>query len=455
MNILVIDVGTSSMRGTLLDDNATPLYSGQIKYHPMYCENDIVYQSPSDWTDALTELCRGAAATGVDALAITAQRSSVIPLDDDNNAVLPAIMWQDKRNRETIEKIMHQKDRVRAVCGTGINTVFSGGKMKWFREEEPKLYEKTARFAVIADLLTHFMTGEWKLDDTYGSRSMMMDLRTKDWCPELLELFNVEREKLSDLTSPSTVIGTIDSNYAKLTGLAEGTLVISCGGDQQCGALGQGVIEPGDVSVNFGTGAYVIMAADRFPEGLSEKIACNTYSIPGMYILESSLLTCGSALDWLLGILGHPGETQLVGESLRKSPKGAGGAIASPFFQGSLDANMPTFGEFANMTIATTKYDLIRALLEGICNEIRKQLDEMERISPINNIRISGGLTKTPEFCELLADALQRTVIRSDDGNATTNGAWMSAMYALEQEPDMKKIYERIPSDGETFVKGD
>ena len=444
MNILVLDVGTSSMRGTLLDQDAAVHAQEQITYQPQFLDGGRVEQNPREWLDAMTAICRriGAAET-VDAVAVTSQRSSVIPLDENHEPLTDAIMWQDTRNRELCDSLTGHEDTVRSTAGTGINTVFSGGKMAWLRQERPDVYEQAARLCVIPDYLIFRMTGEFVTDRTYGSRSMLMDLRTGMWSEPLLALFGVEERKLCKLISACSVAGTLTEEFSACSGLPAGIPVVTCGGDQQCGAAGQGVILPGTVSVNLGTGAYLIVAADRVPDDLPKGMICNASAVPDQYILEASVLTCGAALDWYLSLIGE--DVSFVGQALQKSPPGANGVRIQPWFQGRSFPNWDSAARASiqGLTLSATREDLLRALLEGIFDEICESLRAMETLQNVETICLSGGLSRTDEVCGLLADMTGKTVFHSDGGDATSRGAWMSAAVCLGLAGSWSEAWEK------------
>ena len=443
MNILVLDAGTSSMRGTLLDAAAQTLWREQMKYSPVFGAEGTVEQNPGDWLEAMRALCAEAAPYGVDGIALTSQRSSVIPASLAGEPLANAIMWQDTRNREICDALTEREEFVRAICGTGINTVYSGGKMNWLRQTDPALYARAQRLFVIPDYLIFCLTGKHVTDHTYGSRSMLMDLRRQEWSPQLLALFGVEETRLGRLIPPSSVAGSVTEEFALGTGLKAGIPVITCGGDQQCGALGQGVIGPGRASVNLGTGAYLIAAVREVPEKLNQGLICNASAIPGEYILESSVLTCGAALDWFLRELSPDSGVSLVGEALRGSPPGANGVIALPYFQGrsNPDWNSKARAAFWGIGLGTTKLDLLRALLESICVEIGRSLDQMERVQPLKTLCVGGGLSQTPEVGQLLADVTGKETLCFDDSAATTRGAWMSAARCLGLSEDWAELW--------------
>ncbi len=452
MNVLVIDVGTSSMRGILLTQEGKELTQKQSFYSVTYMENSWVEQAPSDWEDALYEIVGDvsdlAAESGwsIDAIAITAQRSSVIPVDRSVQPLCNAIMWQDKRTNDICKALESENDRVFALCGSRVNPVFSASKMTWIRENRPEIYEKTYKFIVIPDLLIHRMTGRLCTDHTYGSRSLLMNLRTKQWDDELLALFRVEKDKLCELVEPGSVCGVTTEEFAWRTGCPEGIPVITAGGDQQCGAIGQGVVKEGVLSVTAGTGAFLIAAANGVPENLQQNVICNCSSLPGQYVLESSVLTCCSAFDWFVKEFYDDFPLAMVDKDVVRSPIGANGCLCLPYFQGrsTPDWNNAAKGMFGNITLNTRRCDMLRSLLEGICCEIGNGIDNMRDYIDVQNIYINGGLTNSEPFNEMQCNVYGTRLIRRGKADATARGALMVAAVTLGLYPSAEEAFATI-----------
>ena len=177
--------------------------------------------------------------------------------------------------------------------------------MLWFRKERPELYQKLQRFVVIPDYLIWHMTGQYVTDHTYGSRSMLMDLKRRQWDPWLLKLFQVEADKLCTLIPLSSVAGYITPDFGRRCGLRTGIPVISCGGDQQCRRPGSGRHRARDRLNQSGHGGLPGLCGESDTGRSAGGVLCNASAIPEQYILECSVLTCGAALDWLMRVLGE------------------------------------------------------------------------------------------------------------------------------------------------------
>lgn len=460
MTVLCIDVGTSSMRGILFDHTGQSLAEHQEFYRPVYLGNSWVEQPPSDWENALYSILKQIAAKAefknikIDAISLTSLRSSTIPVDENIRPLCNAIMWQDKRVNELCERLQPENDRVFDLCGARINPVFSGVKMMWVKEERPEIYSKTYKFMVVPDYLIYLLTGEVCTDYTYGSRSNLMNLRTHQWDRELLKIFCIEEKKLCRLVEPGSICGYTTENLMQLTGFPKDVPVITAGGDQQCGALGQGVVKPGILSVTAGTGGFLITNADHVPGNLEQDVICNYSSIRGQYIIESSILTCCSAFDWFRKEFFEGCSFDELAKIIENTPPGSNGCLCVPYFMGrsTPDWNNMAKGIFANVTLSTTKKDMLRSLLEGICFEIRNGIKTMNKYVSVSDIFVNGGLTNSIPFNEMQANVYGMKIIRRGKADATSRGALMVALTAMGVCQTVEEAFSAISLNDEVKV---
>lgn len=454
MSILVIDVGTSSIRGILFDNDGKDIFEHQVNYKVRFFNEIFAEQNARDWLDAIIDICKNTVhyctenQTSLDAISLTSQRSSIIPVDKDGKALRPAIMWQDTRNESIVTEKKKEEAFVQKLTGARINTVFSGTKMTWFRRNEPELYEQTYKICTIADLIVHEMTDQFSTDLTYGARSLLINIHTGQWDDQLLDYFEVEKEKLCTLVPQGSIIGTISKRFADKTGISQGIPLISAGGDQQCAALGQGIIEPGSVEITVGTGAFLLGYCEQIPNDLSGDMICGVHAIPDKYVLEGSILTCAALYNWAKKeFFSNASSFEQMNAEVESSPAGANGCLALPYFQGrgTPDWNSSAKGAFLNMNLGTTRGDMIRALLEGIALEISNNLDIMERYAGIfDRAYIGGGLTNFHAFNQILSDSSQHMLLKEKSmSEQTAFGAWMSAAVTLKLVPDYASAFAK------------
>lgn len=455
------------MRGVLYSLQGRKLFTSQIQYSPDYLEQDRVEQDPVLWKEAMEENLRACVRYGkeagekVEAVALTAQRSSVIPVDEKGHALRPAIMWQDKRVTGILEGLKDREAQIFSLTGSRLNPVFSGPKMAWIRACEPEIYEKAHKLAVVADYLIYHMTGQWVTDATYGSRSLLMNLSSRQWDPELLELFGIQEEKLCPIIEPGSAAGFTTEELGKRTGITPGIPVITAGGDQQCAALGMGIIRPGTIEISAGTGAYIIGAASCIPEGLTENVICNASAIPGAYVLESGILSCASAFNWFLRLCyGMTEENrrqvyERVNLEMEKALEKEDSLLVLPFFQGrgTPDWNSAARGTFHNMTLGTERGDLARAVLEGLCCEISVNIDIIRGyIGREGRIYGCGGLVNSPVFLKLLSGTCGSCIDTYTDNEAAAIGGWMAAVRALGICRNYEEAFDRA-REGHSLIR--
>jgi sugar (pentulose or hexulose) kinase len=446
MNILVFDVGSSGMRGVLYNQHGKMLYFHKLQYNVIYLGEEKAEQNPEEWKNILykigsniAEYCKEHNLT-IDGISLTSQRASIIPVDRVGTPLHNAIMWLDKRNRAICESLKQYEEKIVSLAGAGINTVFSGSKMTWLKQNEREIYDKAYKIINVADYLAFIMTGEYRTDHTYASRTFLMDIRTRQWSDELLGLFEVDKNKLCELISPGDIHGYLKQTFANKTGLPAGIPLISAGGDQQCAALGLGVVNAGDMEITTGTGAFILAYCDKVPENLRPDVICGAHAVRGKYVLESSMLSCSSLYDWFRKNFykeetANSNKYEKINEEIQNTPAGANQCIALPFFQGrgTPDWNNGATGVFANLTLSTTRQDMARAMLESIAYEAGNNIERLEAYAgAASQLFISGGLTNFKEFNQIQSDVYRKNLVQSKNPEQTALGAWVSAAAALK-----------------------
>ena len=453
--LIVVDVGTSSMRCALIDTAAQVIWIQQEKYSPQFISDILVEQDPETWRSSCLNLLQ--AANGYIrqenlvplAISMTSQRSSVIPVDQNGKPLLDAIMWQDKRVQPICAELQQINDKIIQLSGASVNSAFAGSKMRWIAENRPDIYDAAHKLLTPADYLVCHLTGEFVTDQSYGSRTSLMNIRTRQWDPELLDLYHVDRAKLCRLAEPSSVVGELNQTAASLTGLPLHLSVISAGGDQQCSALGLGVLQGGDLEVTAGTGGYVISASQAVPEKLDRSFICGVSAIPGQYVLETTMLTCSSAFDFFIKqYFAHEAKPYAVADQeISATPAGSNGITVLPFFQGrgSPDWNIQAKAQILDISLGSTRGAMARACLEGLACEFANHIDIISnQVGPINSMMISGGMFKNPDFSQMLADFTQRDLLHSPDYESTLFGAWMSAAVNLGLYQNYAQAFAKI-----------
>lgn len=459
--IISVDIGTTSMRATLYDADAQALHVEQRENMPVYFDDGRVEQDPAAWRSVLRAVLRGcadeAAVRGAVPLcvALTAQRSSLIPVDADGVPLHPAIMWQDRRTAALAQAMEAHNPLVYGKTGLKISPVFSALKMTWLRRERPEIWRRTHKLIGIQDWVLYLMTGRFVTDHSFASRTNLFSLEKRDWDAELLALFEVERERLCDLLAPGSVVGGLLPELAAATGLTPGLPVVSAGGDQQCAALGLGLFSGARAVANTGTGSYLIGHAARPTLDAGMRLACNVSALPGAYIVEAAVLTSGAIYRWFMESIVRPAAGTDAFAALDAEaaavPPGANGLLLLPHFKGcgapywDPDAR----GAFYNLSLGTSRGEMARAILEGIAVEMKASLELIESLcGKVAALSVAGGMSKSDLFNQIQSDVFSRPVLRFGNSEATSLGAWIAGAVACGLDADHAGAFARVAAAG-------
>lgn len=441
--ILTLDIGSTSMRAVQHTAGGTVLHKCRRGTVPEYLLDKQVEldarQFIKDLLSLLTESCAYLEENKLTLLAIsvTSQRSSVVPVDKNGEPLAPFIMWHDKRTIPLCQELQPHEDRVYNLTGLRISPVLSAVKMTWLRRQRPEIYARTAKMLGIQDIAIHALCGEFVTDHSLASNTNLLNIHTRQWDQELLDIFAVKREHLCDLIAPGSVCGHTTLELQSSTGIPGGTPVVTAGGDQQCAALGLGIISEGKLKCTTGTGSYLIAHSNRPIIDKDKRFLCKIGAIPGSYNLEAGMLTTGTVYRWFFEQFyagtGDVAGVEEINREVLSSPPGANGVLLLPHFEGSGAPywNPEDCGVFYGMKLSTTRADMARAVLEGIVMEMGENVALFkERMGQVTEVCVSGGMTQFSAYNQLQADIYDVKVVLQSNRESTSIGAWISAAVA-------------------------
>lgn len=445
MAVLVVDTGSSSMRTVVFAETGEILFSAQQEYSMDLGPDGRATMQAAVFEQTLTKLLSQTGAfikekgISLRAVSLTSQRSSVLAVDRDGKPLYPILMWYDKRSSDACANLSERYgEEIYRISGMRLTPVASAPKMRWLRENEPAVYEKAFKLVGIHDYLLFLLTGNFVTDASLACRSALMDIRSFAWSDRLCALFGVEKEKLCHLLPPGSVAGTLKASVAESTGLTAGIPVISAGGDQQSCVLGQGLTEPGMLSVNSGSASYITALAEQPVFDPNMEVGLNAHCIPEKWVCEASNMSSGTAYRWFFqtfyGICGAASLKEMDEEIAARPAKGADGVICVPDFAGrgcpAIDPQAR--GVFFNVGLDADRGDFARALLEGIACDIAEAADYLKKMGVgAGAVWSTGGLTKFSVFNQITADLLGRPVTVRRQRETTALGALIGARVAL------------------------
>ena len=442
-SILALDQGTTGSTALVIHQDGAVLGRGYREFTQHFPKPGWVEHDPEEIFRVSLEAMREAVASAGErpiGLGITNQRETVVLWDRRTMApVAPAIVWQDRRTTERCRELRESglEPMLRDRTGLVADPYFSATKLEWLLRND-EFARRAARGELAAGTVESWMVAKLTggtvhvSDHTNASRTLLYDLRSRAWDPELLRLFNVPVEVLPRLVSSSGVVGHTDDAH-----LGYSLPIGGLAGDQQAALFGQGCVEPGLAKNTYGTGAFLLMhTGQRVPspsQGLLATAACSAAGTPA-YAVEGSVFVAGAAVQWLrdgLGMIAVAAET----EELARSVPDTGGVHFVPAFVGLGTPHWEpeARGTITGLTRGTSRAHLARAALEAMAFSTAELLQAMistERLS-VPALRVDGGAAANDWLMQFQADVLGIPVERPDLVETTALGAAGLAGLAL------------------------
>ncbi|MEV6118446.1 FGGY family carbohydrate kinase [Streptomyces sp. NPDC052109] len=419
--VLAVDQGTSGTKALVVCPERGVLGTGFAEVRPRYRPGGLVEVDPAELYDSVVGAGRQALAEAgedVVALGLANQGETVLAWDPATGRPLTdALVWQDRRAETVCAELAGHAEELRQLTGLPLDPYFAAPKMAWIRRHLTRDGVVTTSDA----WLVHRLTGAFATDAATAGRTQLLDLDRAQWSPRALELYGLADERLPETADNAQLVGTTTAfgREIPLTGLIV---------DQQAALLAQRVTAPGAAKCTYGTGAFLLAhTGDRPRRGDRGLVACVAWRFGAAtaYCLDGQVYTAASAVRWLtdLGVISRAADLDRVGGAVPDSggvtfvPALAG--LAAPWWRGDLRGSLTGLG------LDTTAGHLVRALCEGIAAQVAELADAAaaDLGSPLDTLRVDGGLTRSALLLQTQADLLQRPVEVSALPDATALGA--------------------------------
>ncbi|MEJ7737731.1 MAG: glycerol kinase GlpK [Chitinophagaceae bacterium] len=461
--ILALDQGTTSSRAILFDKGGNMISMAQKEFNQIYPQAGWVEHDPEEiWSSQYSVFAEVLARGNIQlqqvaAIGITNQRETTLVWDrGDSKPVCHAIVWQDRRTASFCDQLKQAglSDTIREKTGLVIDAYFSATKLKWILDNVPSARARADKGELAFGTVDTWLA--WKLskgklhitDVTNASRTMLMNIHTCEWDPDLLRLFDIPSSMLPEINPSSKMYGVTDS-------VVRNSNIPICGiaGDQQSALFGQMCTQQGMVKNTYGTGCFMLMnTGSKAVSSKNNLITTVAWKIHNKveYALEGSIFIAGAIVQWLrdgLQIIRSSAEV----EALALQVNDTGGVYMVPAFAG-LGAphwNQYARGTLFGLTRGTVNAHIARASLESIAYQTMDVLKAMESDAgiTIRELRVDGGATVNNLLMQFQSDILQVPVVRPRVYETTALGAAYLAGLAIGYWNDMHEIEQQWKAD--------
>jgi xylulokinase len=413
--LLGIDIGTTATKLILIDllgrllaevSHPATLHSPQ----PNFAEED-----PAEWWE---NVCRGVpqclqiagiSAADVLAVGVSGMVPTTILVAKDGSPLRRSIQQNDARSFMEIDFFKSQVNEksVFEKTGSAITQQSIGPKLLWLAKNEPHAFEKTWQVMGSYDYINFRLTGQPTLERNWAMESGLYDLHREDWDDELLRLSRIHRNQLPPVHRPSEVIGRVNGEAARQTGLLEGTPVVAGSADHVASAFSVGLKDNGDLLVKLGGAGDILYSIDHLE--IEERLFLDYHVIPGLYLINGCMASSGSIIKWYRNQFAPESDYAQLDQDAEGIPAGSDGLILLPYFIGE---KTPIFdplarGMFFGLTLQHTRAHLYHAILEGISFGFYHHLEVMaERGWGVKRVRVANGGARSQLWRQITADVI-------------------------------------------------
>lgn len=469
--ILSIDQGTTGTTAVILDKKLAIRSKVNNEFPQHYPQPGWVEHGPEEiWNCTIKTIEEAVRAADIDpekiaGIGITNQRETTILWErGTGRPVHNAIVWQDRRTAPLCEKLKRKgiEPKIRKKTGLVLDPYFSGTKIAWLLDNVPRLRSRAANgeiaFGTVDSYLVWQLTGgkAHVTDVSNASRTLLMNLKTLEWDPELLRIFRVPATLLPLIRSSSEVYGTT----LNVNGLPDGIPVAGIAGDQQAALFGQACFGVGEAKCTYGTGSFLLLnTGEKIVYSRSGMLTTVAWKLDGKtsYALEGSAFIAGAAVQWLRDGLKIIQKSSDI-EDLASSVSDSGGVTFVPGFAG-LGAphwRPEARGLISGLTRGTTAAHLARATLEGIafCQYDILQAMQRDLKKKLKILKVDGGACANNLLMQFQSDILGVKLVRPRMIETTALGAAFLAGLAVGVWKDQKEISSSWQEDRSFKPKG-
>ena len=469
--IISYDFGTTSVKAVLVDQVGTPVSNAIESYPLIHIRPGWVEQDPDDLWKAMCKVTAclinrsGCSNNAIIAMSICAQMCGSIPVDKSGTPLQYCVTWLDTRSAATAGKITGGLFRIHGYGLPVLEWIWhthgapnlSGrdatSKIVWLRENRPDIWDKAEKILDVKDWLLCRCTGRYVTTPDVAHLSWLMESaqKIKQWSPAILKRLQLEMCRLPEIVPCNELIGELRPDAARELGLCSDIPVVAGAGDVTASALGAGSIRDQELHLHLGSAAWLCMHTDRQVLDPLNAIGTISCAVEDRFLLIAAQQTGTGVLDWSienypqLAMLKQDYET--INDCVSRSPPGARQLQFTPWLMGECVPRTiaSNCAEFINLNDLHNREDMLRAIMEGIALNIKWAHGKIAKYALDINLRTMGGGANSLVWCQILADVLERPIIRIQHPRfACAAGAAMLAATAIGWQENLESATQQV-----------
>ncbi len=454
-----VDLGTSAVKLLLMDSEGEIKGIESVEYplsfpHPGWSE-----QNPVDWWEAtlkgMDALLQGQDRSQVAGISFGGQMHGLVLLDEHDNVIRPAILWNDGRTGEECDYLNEVigKEKLSAYTANISFTGFTAPKILWVKNKEPENFARIAKIMLPKDYIAYKLTGVHCTDVSDASGMLLFDVKNRCWSKEMCEICNVQESWLATCYESFEAVGHVLPEIADRLGISASCVVAAGAGDNAAAAVGTGTVGDNHCNISLGTSGTIFISSKEF--GVDKYNALHSFAhADGHYHLMGCMLSAASCNKWWMEDILNTKDFGAEQADITDDKLGENHVYFLPYLMGERSPhNDPKArGTFIGMTMDSTRSDMTQAVYEGVAFALRDSLEVARSLGICpERTKICGGGAKSPLWKKIIANVLnlKLDIIESEQGPAL--GAAMLAAVACGEYSSVEEIASKIVKVVETI----
>ena len=450
---LGIDLGTSELKASLVDDEQLTVASAGVKLaisrpHPQWSE-----QAPQAWAQALHDALDGlmlqapTALAAVRGIGISGQMHGATLLDAQQQVLRPAILWNDTRSFAECAELEAAVPEARVITGNLVMPGFTAPKLLWLRKHEPALFARVATVLLPKDYLVHQLTGERVSEMSDAAGTAWLDVGRRDWSDRMLAATGLSREHMPRLIEGCQAAGLLRDDLRRRWGMAANVVVAAGAADNAAAGIGVGAVNQGQALVSLGSSGVIFVATERFAPNPAQAVHAFCHALPQRWFQMTVTLCATTSLSWATQLCGHTREAEFAalaaGAEIETAP------IFLPYLNGERTPHNDAAakGIFFGLSTRTDQAALAYSVLEGVAFSLADGHAALQAAGTrIQHATVVGGGANSRFWTELVATACGFSLGRPAGGDlGGAFGAARLARLAHRQEP-VQSVCTAVPT---------
>lgn len=462
--VIGVDIGTTSTKSVVFDMKGHVLATHGVEYPLFNPKPSWAEQNPQTifnaFIDSVSVSIQKANITAqqIVGIGISTAMHSLIAVDENCDPLTQVIVWADNRSVQQSKKILNEYNGMEIYkrTGTPIHPMSPLSKLMWFKEEEPELYEKTHKFISIKEYVLYHLFGEYVVDYSIASATGLFNLKDLDWDVDVLNLLNLDKNKLSTPVPTTYILDNMKFEFASRMGIQTSTKFVIGASDGVLANVGVGAISPKETAVTIGTSGAIRTVADKPLVDEQGRTFCYALS-DDHWVIGGPTNNGGIMLRWLRDeFAGTEKEIakrlqvdpyDLMIQYAEKVPAGADGLLFLPFLSGERAPywNANARGVFFGISLHHKREHFIRAVLEGVILSVFSVGVALRSLTGTSSIiRASGGFARSETWRQILSDVTGREVLVPESHEASALGAASLVLLATKHIHSLEDVKNQI-----------